>query len=67
LRQRLDLLLASLLVGLADAIDLFAQVSNLVFIPDLSLSPMAGQAGEEIIVKDEIDGGGQCPPTYCYD
>jgi len=54
------------LVGLADAIDLFAQVSNLVFISDLSLSPMAGQAGEEIIAKDEIDGGRQCP-TCCYD
>jgi hypothetical protein len=66
LRQRLDLLLASLLVELADAIDLFAQVSNLVFISDLSLGPIAGQAGEEIIAKDEIDGGCQCP-TCCYD
>jgi hypothetical protein len=66
LQQRFDLLFDSLLIEPANAIDLRSQVSNLVVIADLSLSLMADQAGEAIIVKGEISAGRHCS-TCCRD
>jgi hypothetical protein len=66
LQQRFDLLFDSLLVEPADAIDLRSQVSNLVFIADLSLSLMADQVSEKIIAQGEI-AAGRHRATCCCD